>query len=172
MPPDETGAETDCSARMSYGDYLQLKLLKLGELKVQSTESSNDNTHANEWRDVLNCLSRAIDSTRWEIPEGMASHTYLSPEHDSSAKSPIGWDFDTRQFFEYALCHAAMKAKDYESLCLAKAICSEGVTLRSNCPEMWNRYAAIMEQLGDDVAAENARAASVSHGGGEGSAAF
>lgn len=147
------------------------KLMKFGELKLQAVSTNNDDS-ANEWRGVLNYLSRAIDSTRWETPSGMTSTAYLPPAHDSASNLSIGWDFDTRQFLEYALCHAATKTGDYESLCLAKAVCSEGVTLRSNCPEMWNRYAMIMEHIGDDVAAENARAASISHGGGEGSAAF
>jgi hypothetical protein len=145
-------------------------LMKFGQLKVQTATNTND--MEKEWQEVLACLSRAIDFSRWELPSGMSSSTYLSPINTSAPKSSIGWDFDTRQFFEYAICYAATQAKDYESLCVAKAVCSEGATLRSNCPELWNRYALIMEQLGDEVAADNARAASVSMGGGEGSPSF
>lgn len=150
------------------------KLMRFGQLKIQAASSSNDNSQAEEWRQVVTYLARAVDSSRWEMPYGISSATYESPanEYDSASRYPIGWDFDSRQFVEYALCHAAIQAGDYESLMLAKAVCSQGTTLRSNCPEMWNRYAMIMEQLGDDVAAENARGASVSMGGGEGSAAF
>lgn len=148
------------------------KIMRFGQLKVQAAPSSNENSQVDEWRQVLTYLARAVDFTRWEVPSGMSSATYEPPPFDISSRSPIGWDFDTRQFLEYTLCHAAIEAGDYESLMLAKAVCSQGTTLRSNCPEMWNRYAIIMERLGDDVAAENARGASVSMGGGEGSAAF
>ena len=147
------------------------KIMKFGQFKVQAATPSNENSDADKWREVLTCLALVVESNRWDMPSGMSSSTYLPPANTTNLKSTIGWDFDTRQFLEYALCHAAMEAGDYESLCLAKAVCSEGVTLRSNCPEMWNRYAMIMEQLGDDVAAENARAASISMGGGEGSSA-
>ena len=147
------------------------ELMKFGQFKMQTAAPNNDNSDADKWREVLTSLAHVVDSTRWDMPSGMSSPTYLPPKNITDQKSNIGWDFDTRQFLEYALCHAAMKAGDYESLCVAKAVCSEAVTLRSNCPEMWNRYAIIMEQLGDDVAAENARAASISMGGGEGSSA-
>jgi hypothetical protein len=77
-----------------------------------------------------------------------------------------------RQFLEFALIHAAMEVGDYESLSLARAICSEGTTLRSNCPELWWRYGRVLEMVGDEVAAENARAASISLGIGEEGATF
>ena len=158
------------------GLHQMSKLMKLGQPKIQTTTTTtttNDckNVQTDEWKEVLTCLSHAIDPTRWEMPSGVSSRTYLPPSH-STPRGIIGWDFDTRQFLEYSLCHAAIKAGDYESLCVAKAICSEGATLRSNCPEMWIRYAKIMDHLGDNVAAENARAASVSMGGGEGGSAF
>ena len=154
------------------GLHQMSKLMKLGQPKIQTT-TTNDckNVQTDEWKEVLTCLSHAIDPTRWEMPSGVSSRTYLPPAH-STPGTELGWDFDTRQFLEYSLCHAAMKAGDYESLCVAKAVCSEGATLRSNCPEMWIRYAKIMDHLGDNVAAENARAASVSMGGGEGGSAF
>lgn len=108
------------------------------------------------------------------MPVGMSSPTYLPPHNDTESTpiphQPIGWDFDTPQFLEHALCFAAMEVGDYESLCMARSICSEGTTLRGNCPEMWWRYGAVLDMLGDEVAAENARAASVSLGSGEGGA--
>lgn len=162
-----------CQMKMAMkGLHLMGKLKKFGQPKIQTTTPNDSkNAQTDEWRKVLTCLSHAIDPTRWEMPSGVSSPTYLPPSH-LTPRGIIGWDFDTRQFLEYSLCHAAIKAGDYESLCVAKAICSEGATLRSNCPEMWIRYAKIMDQLGDNVAAENARAASVSMGGGEGSSAF
>ena len=42
----------------------------------------------------------------------------------------------------------------------------------SNCPELWWRYGRVFEMLGDEVTAENARAASISLGSGEGGATF
>jgi len=154
------------------------KLMKLGQLKMAPLSSQkSDTSHVEEWREVLYLIARARDSCeRWEMPTGMSSSTYLladAGDNSSSAPAhPIGWDFDMRQFLEYSLCHAAMQVGDYESLCLARAICSEGTTLRSNCAELWWRYGQVLDMLGDDVAAENARAASVSLGSGEGGASF
>lgn len=153
------------------------KLMRLGQLKVQMPSSTAECTASSEeeWREVLTRLSHARDSSyRWEMPSGIASATYLpcnSPQQSTSL-CHIGWDFDTRQILEHSLFHCAMQVGDYESLCLAKAVCSEATTLRGNCPEVWSRYANVMQQLGDDVVAENARAAAVSLGGGEGSPAF
>ncbi|KAL3789919.1 hypothetical protein HJC23_010604 [Cyclotella cryptica] len=161
---------------MAMGGLHQLgNIMKLGQLKVQMKSSSYDDIAQSEkWRAVLTSLSRARDTSRWEMPSGISSATYLPPSSSDHLDPTfgVGWEFDTRQFLEYSLCHAAMEVGDYESLCLAKTLCSEGTTLRSNCPEVWWRYAMIMEKLGDDVAAENARAASVSLGGSEGSAAL
>ncbi|KAL7521858.1 hypothetical protein ACHAWX_006546 [Stephanocyclus meneghinianus] len=150
-------------------------LMKLGQLKVQTTSSScNDTAQSEMWRAVLTSLSQARDSSRWQMPSGISSTTYLSPPSSDNLALTFraGWDFDTRQFIEYSLYHVAIEAGDYESLCLAKSLCSEGTSLRSNCPEIWWRYAKIMEKLGDEVAAENARAAWLSLGGSEGRAAL
>jgi hypothetical protein len=161
---------------MAMGGLHQLgSLMKLGQLKVQMTSSSsNDTAQSEKWRAILTSLSQARDSSRWEMPSGISSATYRPPPSSDNLAPTcrVGWDFDTRQFLEYSLCHVAMEVGDYESLCFAKTLCSEGTTLRSNCPEIWWRYALIMEKLGDEVAAENARAAWVSLGGSEGSAAL
>ena len=142
------------------------KLLKLGQSQDKTS------TTALEWNEVLRDLAQARDFyQRWEMPDGMESTTYLpasSGAHNSTPQYPIGWDFDVRQFLEHGLCYAAVHVGDYESLCLARAICSEGTTLRQNCPELWWRYSVVLDMLGDEIAAENARAASVSLGSGEG----
>jgi hypothetical protein len=144
------------------------KLLKLGQSQDRTS------TTASEWNEVMRDLAQARDSCqRWEMPDGMESTTYLPTRSGdrnskSNPKYPIGWDFDVRQFLEHGLCYAAVQVGDYESLCLARAICSEGTTLRQNCPELWWRYSVVLDMLGDEVAAENARAASVSLGSGEG----
>ena len=158
------------------------QLMKLGRYKTMQVSSAeqSDTSHVEDWKEVLMLLASARDvGQRWETPTGMSSPTYHPPRANDGAASyssiairPIGWDFDLRQFLEYALCHAATKVGDYESLCLARAVISEGTTLRSNCPELWLRYGVILDMLGDEVGAENARAVSVSLGSGEGSASF
>eukprot|EP00978_Attheya_sp_CCMP212_P039175 scaffold201397_cov24-Attheya_sp.AAC.2 len=75
---------------------------------------------------------------------------------------------DARPMVEHAIWYAATQAQDYESICVARSICSESVSLRSSSPQAWLRYSKILELLGDDVAADNARAASVAFGSGEG----
>lgn len=149
------------------------ELMRLGKLKLQSSSQSNADS-VEEWKEVLQLLARARDSCRrWEMPTGFSSSEYVNNCTDFATSSqPIGWDFDTRQFIEYSLCHAALEVGDYESLCLARSMCSEGTTLRPNCPELWWRYGMVLDRLGDEVAAENARAASVSLGSGEGGASF
>ena len=159
------------------------KLMKFGQLKVVPTSSSSlsgTSSRVEEWRIVMSHLARARDNDkRWEMPTGISSSTYIIPnsadvlsDNSPTSSHQIGWDFDLRQFLEYALIHASLQVGDYESLCLARAICSEGTTLRSNCPELWWRYGRVLDMLGDDVAAENARAASISLGSGEGGNTF
>lgn len=143
------------------------KLMHLGQ-----TRDRNSTTTSSEWKEVVRDLAQARETCqRWEMPNGMESTTYLpgNGDNDNYSETPIGWDFDVRQFLEHGLCHAAIQVgDDYESLCLARAICSEGTTLRQNCPELWWRYSIVLDKLGDEVAAENARSASVSLGSGEG----
>ncbi len=143
------------------------KLMHLGQ-----TRDRNSTTTSSEWKEVVRDLAQARETCqRWEMPTGMESTTYLPSNSgdDNYSETPIGWDFDVRQFLEHGLCHAAIQVgDDYESLCLARAICSEGTTLRQNCPELWWRYSIVLDKLGDEVAAENARSASVSLGSGEG----
>lgn len=81
-----------------------------------------------------------------------------------------GWDMELRPVIDQVICYAARQSQDQESLCIARSFNSLGVTLRPNCPEEWYRYSRVLEALGDGVAAEDARAASVSLGAGEGGA--
>ena len=160
------------------GLYHLGKLMELGQLKQvsPSSQASSVVSRVEDWRLVLCHLARAKDDCqRWEMPEGIPSSVYLLPNDanlHTTSTHPIGWDFDLRQFLEHSLIRAAVEVGDYESLCLARAVCSEGTTLRSNCPELWWTYGRVLEMLGDKVAAENARAASISLGSGEGGAAF
>jgi len=83
-------------------------------------------------------------------------------------QSTDAWDLDTRAFFERLICHVACMSDDYDTICLARAVCSESITLRSNSPEIWWRYGVVLDKLGDHEAAENARSTSISLGRGEG----
>ena len=78
------------------------------------------------------------------------------------------WDMDARSLLDQGLCHAAVLSDDFESLCLARSVCSEAVSLRPNSPESWWRYSVVLDRLGDENASEDARGASVSLGAGEG----
>ena len=170
--PDELHSEV---TRVPYqlesamiGLYRMGQLMTLGQTATPGAPRPGTEAidRVEQWRDVLKYLARASDCLRWEIEGELTSTTFRIPTEEASSK--IAWDFDLRQFLEYGACHAALQVGDYESLCLARSLCSEGVTLRSNCPEIWYRYSNVLEMLGDDVGAENARSASVSLGYGEG----
>lgn len=83
-------------------------------------------------------------------------------------QSTEAWDLDSRAFFERLVCHVACMSDDYDTICLARAVCSESITLRSNSPEVWWRYGIVLDKLGDHEAADNARSTSISLGRGEG----
>lgn len=170
--PDELHSEV---TRVPYqlesamiGLYRMGQLMTLGQTATPGAPRPGTDAidRVEQWREVLKYLARASDCLRWEIEGELTSTTFRIPTEEASPK--IAWDFDLRQFLEYSACHAALQVGDYESLCLARSLCSEGVTLRSNCPEIWYRYSNVLEMLGDDVGAENARSASVSLGYGEG----
>ncbi len=105
-----------------------------------------------------------------ETKKAWAEVVKLLSEASSSIDDFEGWDIELRPAIDQAICFAACKSQDAESLCIARSFNSLGVSLRPNCPEEWYRYSIVLEALGDDVAAEDARAASVSLGAGEGGA--
>jgi hypothetical protein len=116
-----------------------------------------------EWRTVLKLLSSAIDGVYDPTEEDHFDllNAELSVEFQS-------WEFDVRPFLEHAVVYAACKCGDTETLSLARSICSRGVTLRPNSPEEWWRYSIVLGLLGDEVASEDALAASLAFGGGQG----
>jgi len=116
-----------------------------------------------EWRTVLKLLSSAIDGVY--DPTGEDDHDIMKAKLSSGFQA---WEFDVRPFLEHAVVYAACKCGDYESLSIARSICSRGVTLRPNSPEEWWRYSIVLGLLGDEVASEDALAASHSFGGGQG----
>jgi len=119
-----------------------------------------------EWKTVLKLLSSATDGIY--DPTGEDDHDITKATLDGS-NGAFGWEFDVRPFLEHAVVYAACKCGDYQSLSIARSICSRGVTLRSNSPEEWWRYSIVLGLLGDETASEDALNASHSFGGGQGS---
>lgn len=104
------------------------------------------------------------DPSRWKQVVRL-----LSTARDGAALPAChGWEMDLRPFLDQALCHAARLSSDEDSRHLARALCSENVTTRPNSPEVWWRYGLALDDLGDAVAAEDAKAASASFGRGLG----
>uniref|UniRef100_A0A7S0F6R0 Tetratricopeptide repeat protein 38 n=1 Tax=Craspedostauros australis TaxID=1486917 RepID=A0A7S0F6R0_9STRA len=108
-------------------------------------------------------LASGLDGVYWplEDTENEADEVEISTPYE-------GWDADVRPLLEHAVVYAACKSGDEESLAVARAICSEGVTLRPNSPEQWWRYSIVLGLLGDQVASEDALQASIAFGGGQG----
>ena len=111
----------------------------------------------------MKLLSSAIDGIF--DPTGEDDHDIMKATLDTGFQ---GWEFDVRPFLEHAVVYAACKCGDYESLSIARSICSRGVTLRPNSPEEWWRYSIVLGLLGDEKASEDALNASHSFGGGQG----
>jgi hypothetical protein len=122
-----------------------------------------EETKREEWKTVLKLLSSAIDGIF--DPTGEDDHDIMKATLDTGFQ---GWEFDVRPFLEHAVVYAACKCGDYESLSIARSICSRGVTLRPNSPEEWWRYSIVLGLLGDEKASEDALNASHSFGGGQG----
>ena len=108
-----------------------------------------------EWKEIVDHLASGLDGIN---SDGTVSRS-LRFEH---------WDFQSRPVVEHAICYAACRAGDTESLAFARCISSHGVTLRKNSPEEWWRYSIILGLLGDQVASENALAVAVNVGSGQG----
>jgi hypothetical protein len=122
---------------------------------------SKDLKDKEEWEEILRLLSSVI----YGVLEQEVDSDYLIAELLDSFET---WDFDARPFIEHATVYVACKCGDYESLSLARSICSRGVSLRPQNPEEWWRYSIVLGLLGDEVASEDALNASLSFGGGQG----
>jgi hypothetical protein len=136
------------------------KLMSLG-IKVRNEAISKSEVEKTQerWSRIVSLLASSSEGRGWptlnsNLPLGY-SEDYLAA-HDQ----------DLRPILSHAICHAAVLSKSYESLNIARAICSEDVTLRPNCAESWWRYSLILDELGDSVAAENARMACKTFGSG------
>mmetsp|Transcript_21796 Transcript_21796/g.32651 ORF Transcript_21796/g.32651 Transcript_21796/m.32651 type:complete len:724 (+) Transcript_21796:22-2193(+) len=119
----------------------------MGKLLQQSEQ--HDSCSKNKWGKVASSLS--------DIRCGRGKDENL-----------FGWNQNFGNFLEHSICFCALNSEDYQALCAARSVCSEGITLRANSPEMWFRYGTILEKLGDNEGANNAFHASISLGAGEG----
>ena len=118
-----------------------------------------------EWAEVVQLLYEA--RTGWELNADNSNSSFRQPRK-MLTPDLVGFDMSFDHFIEHAICHAALNSENYESLCIARSLCSESVALRSNSPEHWHRYGTVLEKLGDDENARNAFHASISLGSGEG----
>ena len=195
--PRLVGELTGAGGRLQAGLHKMGELLNLGNIVAPSSNddsenTGNDNDNNNylstilfkeivadkepdfwlpvleeakreEWKTVLKLLSSAIDGIY--DPTGEDDHDIMKATLTTGFQ---GWEFDVRPFLEHAVVYAACKCGDYESLSIARSICSRGVTLRPNSPEEWWRYSIVLGLLGDEKASEDALNASHSFGGGQG----
>jgi hypothetical protein len=195
--PDRTGGVSGAAGRLAKGLHKMGELLNLGDVASLSDETEGDDEEEEEeeenalstflfreivadtdpdfwlpvqeeskkedWQTVLNLLSSAIDGVYNPINERDLDMDVAELEAGFES-----WEFDVRPFLEHAVVYAACKCGDHVSLSLARSICSRGVTLRPNSPEEWWRYSIVLGLLGDEVAAEHARQASIAFGTGQG----
>lgn len=180
FPPSRTGGDRIGSGRLAEGLYLMGEMLKLGNPVTQQEKmtsireliADNDpnfwlpvsNDTREDWKRVVDHLLSAKDGFDYPVHhDGRENQDFVDIRRRFHA-----WDFETRPIFEHAICYAACKSGDTESLCLARSICSQGVTLRPNAPEEWWRYSIVLGLLGDDVGSEDALSNSINFGSGQG----
>lgn len=150
--PDDVPSPSDAHHDVRRGVHLLGSLLRLAEPTSENDDDKEVDPKPTEWKEVVDLISPSS----------------VSMEHSSETKRLLYWDVDSRTLYEHAICYAACMSEDYEALCRARSICSKGVALRMNSPEEWWRYSIVLDRLGDGVAAEDARTASISLGSGEG----
>ena len=141
------------------------ELGKLMSLGMSTPEEQSKKVPADEqqpqWSRVVSLLASSIEGHG-----SPSSNPSLLGEKMDNMQHLCACDQELRPIIEHALCHAAVLSNNYESLNVARSICSEGVSLRPNSPEIWWRYSLVLDVLGDSVAAQDARMASTSFGSG------
>jgi hypothetical protein len=178
FPPHETGGDKIGNGRLAEGLYLMGEMLQLGNslTKGEKTTSIREliaerdpnfwlpvkDENRQKWKKIVNHLASAIDGFD-DVNECSDDAGLVDPSVRFQA-----WDFEARPILEHAICYAACKSGDTDSLCLARSICSQGVTLRRNSPEEWWRYSIVLGLLGDEVGSEDALNNSINFGGGQG----
>lgn len=148
----------------------------LGQLMQLGIDSDSSATNASKknsekWKQVVHHLSGAL--------EGRSTPNIT---HEISLEQ-YGWEIDTRLIWDHCFIYAVLQidpsdaskgdSKEIEEemqmyYSLAKSVCSENIAMRPNCPEAWWRYSLLLEKIGDEVASENARSASISLACGDG----
>jgi hypothetical protein len=179
FPPEETGGANIGTGRLAEGLYKMGELLKLGNPESDEEKQtavreriaerspnfwfpSNDQ-EKQEWKKVVDHISSAID--------GLDCLENSTDEESWRANPSLrfrAWDFEARPLLEHAVVYSACKSGDIDCLCLARSICSHGVTIRCNSPEEWWRYSIVLGLLGDEVGSEDALNNSINLGGGQG----
>ncbi len=175
--PRDTGGDKIGNGRLAQALYNLGETLRLGGTTDQSSPMSESKAirevvadrdpsfwlpvegDSNDiWKEIVDQFSSGIDEY---LDLNKAGNHNGSPfEH---------WDFEARPILEHAVVYAACKAGDIESLSLARAICSQGVTIRTNSPEEWWRYSIVLGLLGDERGSEDALQHSINFGSGQGS---
>jgi hypothetical protein len=192
--PEHAGKLTGAADRLARALHRMGELLNLGDIAAPTNDEDEDDEETSylstllfkdivadkepdfwlpvssdetkeEWRAVFKLLSSAIDGV-YDPSEDDDHFDLMRAELNRGFED--SWEFDVRPFLEHALVYAACKCGDYDTLSLARSICSRGVTLRPNSPEEWWRYSIVLGLLGDEVASENALQASLAFGGGQG----
>lgn len=183
FPPHETGGDRIGTGRLAEGLHLLGELLKLGNPETYEQKQTAvreivaerspsfwlpaDENERPKWKTVVDLISSAVDGLDYVDPNATGGAFRASPSLRFQT-----WDFEARPLLEHSIVFAACKSGDTESLCLARSICSQGVTLRGNSPEEWWRYSIVLGLLGDEVGSEDALTTSVNTGGGQGSKSF
>jgi hypothetical protein len=179
FPPSQTGGDQIGTGRLAEGLYMMGELLNLGNpvtehekaYAIREVVAENDPNfwlpakagQVQEWKKIVGHLSSAIDG--FDYDSGLGS----TPNLADTTRRFQAWDFEARPILEHAICFAACKSGDIESLSLARSICSQGVTLRPNAPEEWWRYSIVLGLLGDEVGSDDALNNSINFGSGQGS---
>jgi hypothetical protein len=172
LPVEDTGGDKVGNGRMAIGLHMLGDMLDIGNMAVNDDEEMTTDLQViaelepnfwlpaeeglrKEWREIVDHLASGLDGINTDDKVTRS----LRFEH---------WDFESRPVVEHAICYAACRSGDIESLSVARCISSRGVTLRKNSPEEWWRYSIILGLLGDQVASENALAVAVNVGSGQG----
>jgi hypothetical protein len=142
------------------------RLMKLGGVSTDVDYAQETEENAKQEADIKT-ISPEDQALAKEVVTQLSS---ALPGRDVAMETSTvlyaGWEIDWRPILEHGLCHAAVLSKDYECFSIARSVCSEGVTLRPNSPETWWRYSVVLEEIGDEHAAEDARQASISFSSG------
>ena len=190
FPPSQTGGDQIGNGRLAEGLYMMGELLRLGNPITEAEKTTaireviadkdpnfwlpvREDEQREEWKKIVKHFAAARDGMDYakDVGGGGDDDDDDSMAFANSALRLQSWDFEARPILEHALVYAACKSGDTESLCLARAICSQGVTLRQISPEEWWRYSIVLGLLGDSTGSESALEHSINFGGGQGARA-